>query len=126
MKHIHDVVELNRQSVSKSDSLAKSDFRSTNSVVIRFQMPHFSGVVDFTREKETMVKCGAQGSGSPHADSTNMVATSTPEAGDKATTYTAVSPLKLQAPGTSPAAKKSSQSPFLLRPSKRIHRPPGA
>lgn len=132
MERIRDVVELNGRSVSKSDSLAKSDFRSGDAVIIRFQKSHFSGVVDFTKEKETMAKCV---SGSPHsrnnATSLKVAPASTTEVENRATTVATTvataSPVKVPAPGTSPAAKKRPRSQSLV-PSyaKRSRRPSGA
>ena len=54
MEPIRNVVELNGNPVSRNDNLTKNDFKTGDRVTIFPQKSKFEGIVDFTRERDTV------------------------------------------------------------------------
>ena len=57
MERIHDIVKVNERSVSKSDNISKSDFQSGDTIVEQYRKSHFEGLVAFSWEQKTVMKC---------------------------------------------------------------------
>ena len=56
MEPILKVRVLNGVAISKERSLTKADFKTGDEVVIRFSGKDYRGVVDFSRDEESLVK----------------------------------------------------------------------
>ena len=57
MEPISRIRELNGQPIPKNHKLTKVDFASDDKVVIRFNNKDVRGVVDFSRDEETLAEC---------------------------------------------------------------------
>jgi hypothetical protein len=54
MEPVHNVVQLNGRSISRADNLTKNEFKTGDQVTILFRKSKFEGIVDFTKEQETI------------------------------------------------------------------------
>lgn len=122
MEPIRNVVKLNGQSVTKSDRLKKLDFRSGDRVTILFNKCRFEGIVDLSRDEET-VECR---SGEPQKSATTTTTTTTTSITDGlSASVQATAPTEIRQNKGRPRPR--SQSPSISRPAKqrRIRRQSG-
>ena len=54
MEPVRNVVELNGRSVSCAENLTKNEFKTGDRVTILFRKSKFEGIVDFTKQQETI------------------------------------------------------------------------